>query len=97
MNYKRVAFLSKIIYFSKLVLTVDAALVFSTVFAKELFKTDDVAFYCGVTPEENEQKIALVIVDDPFAGDYQQYTMSLLALFVIQFVGSYIPRLLVRR
>ena len=37
----------------------------------------------------------LIIVDDPFAGDYQQYTMSLLALFVIQFVGSYIPRLLV--
>lgn len=39
----------------------------------------------------------LIIVDDPVGGDYQRYTMSLIVLFIIQFVGSYIPRLLVTR
>ena len=39
----------------------------------------------------------LIIVDDPVGSDYQRYTMSLVVLFVIQFVGSYIPRLLVTR
>lgn len=39
----------------------------------------------------------LIIVDDPVGSDYQRYTMSLIVLFVIQFVGSYIPRLLVTR
>lgn len=37
----------------------------------------------------------LIIVDDPVGSDYQRYTMSLVVLFVIQFIGSYIPRLLV--
>lgn len=37
----------------------------------------------------------LIIMDDPVGTDYQRYTMSLVVLFVIQFVGSYIPRLLV--
>ena len=37
----------------------------------------------------------LIIVDDPVGSDYQRYTMSLVVLFIIQFVGSYIPRLLV--
>ena len=39
----------------------------------------------------------LIIVDDPVGSDYQRYTMSLIVLFIIQFVGSYIPRLLVTR
>lgn len=39
----------------------------------------------------------LIIMDDPVGTDYQRYTMSLVVLFVIQFVGSYIPRLLVTR
>ena len=36
----------------------------------------------------------IIIMDDP-VGDYQRYLTSLLALFAIQFVGSYLPRLLV--
>jgi lipopolysaccharide/colanic/teichoic acid biosynthesis glycosyltransferase len=36
----------------------------------------------------------IFIVDD-HVGDYQKYLMSLLVLFGIQFVGSYLPRLLV--
>ena len=35
-----------------------------------------------------------IIIDDPVAN-YQRYFNSLIALFTIQFVGSYIPRLLV--
>ncbi len=35
-----------------------------------------------------------IIIDDPIT-DYRNYFSSLLALFTIQFVGSYIPRLLV--
>lgn len=37
----------------------------------------------------------LIIIDDPFGGSYQRYIMSLLVLFLIQFIGSYLPRLLV--
>ena len=36
----------------------------------------------------------IIIMDDP-VGDYQRYLTSLLALFAIQFMGSYLPRLLV--
>jgi exopolysaccharide biosynthesis polyprenyl glycosylphosphotransferase len=37
----------------------------------------------------------LIIIDDPIGGNYQRYIMSLVALFLIHFVGSYFPRLLV--
>ena len=37
----------------------------------------------------------LIIVDDPVGGDYQRYMVSLGVMFLVQFVGSYIPRLLV--
>jgi len=36
----------------------------------------------------------LIVINDPVA-DYQRYFTSLVVLFVLQFVGSYIPRLLV--
>ena len=36
----------------------------------------------------------IIIMDDP-VGNYQRYLTSLLVLFAIQFVGSYLPRLLV--
>lgn len=36
----------------------------------------------------------LIIIDDPVA-DYQRYLTSLLVLFMLQFAGSYLPRLLV--
>ena len=36
----------------------------------------------------------LIIIDDPVADD-ERYLTSLLVLFVLQFVGSYLPRLLV--
>lgn len=39
----------------------------------------------------------LIIVDDPVGGDYQRYMVSLGVMFLVQFVGSYIPRLLVTR
>lgn len=38
-----------------------------------------------------------IIIDDHVGGDYQRYTMSLGVLFVLQFLGSYLPRLLVTR
>lgn len=37
----------------------------------------------------------LIIMDDPIGGNYERYMMSFVAMFVIQFVGCYIPRLLV--
>jgi lipopolysaccharide/colanic/teichoic acid biosynthesis glycosyltransferase len=37
----------------------------------------------------------LIIIDDPIGGGYQRYIMSLVVLFLIQFVGSYFPRLLI--
>ena len=37
----------------------------------------------------------LIIIDDPIGGNYERYMMSFVAMFVIQFVGCYIPRLLV--
>ena len=36
-----------------------------------------------------------IIIDDPIGGDYQRYMVSLGVMFLVQFVGSYIPRLLV--
>jgi lipopolysaccharide/colanic/teichoic acid biosynthesis glycosyltransferase len=36
-----------------------------------------------------------IFIMDDHVGDYQKYLMSLLVLFGIQFVGSYLPRLLV--
>jgi lipopolysaccharide/colanic/teichoic acid biosynthesis glycosyltransferase len=36
----------------------------------------------------------LIVINDPVA-DYQRYFTSLVVLFVLQFVGSYVPRLLV--
>ena len=36
----------------------------------------------------------LIVIDDPVADD-RRYFMSLLVLFLIQFVGAYLPRLLV--
>ena len=36
----------------------------------------------------------IIVMDDP-VGNYQRYLSSLLVLFAIQFVGSYLPRLLV--
>ena len=36
----------------------------------------------------------IIIMDDP-VDNYQRYLTSLLVLFAIQFVGSYLPRLLV--
>ena len=39
----------------------------------------------------------LIVIDDPIYGDYQHYTMSLWVLCVLQFVGSYLPRLLDRK
>lgn len=38
-----------------------------------------------------------IVIDDPIYGDYQRYTMSLWVLFLLQFVGSYLPRLLVTK
>lgn len=38
----------------------------------------------------------LIVIDDPIGGGhYERYLMSLVVLFLIQFVGSYLPRLLV--
>lgn len=38
----------------------------------------------------------LIVIDDPVVGGhYERYLMSLLVLFLIQFLGSYLPRLLV--
>lgn len=38
----------------------------------------------------------LIVIDDPIVGGhYERYLMSLVVLFLIQFVGSYLPRLLV--
>ena len=37
----------------------------------------------------------LIVLDDPMGGHYERYIMSLVILFVIQFIGSYIPRLLI--
>lgn len=36
-----------------------------------------------------------IIIDDPIGGNYQRYMVSLGVMFLVQFVGSYIPRLLV--
>lgn len=37
----------------------------------------------------------LIVIDDPINGHYDRYLTSLLVLFVLQFVGCYLPRLLV--
>jgi lipopolysaccharide/colanic/teichoic acid biosynthesis glycosyltransferase len=37
----------------------------------------------------------LIVIDDPISGNYERYITSLVVLFSIQFVGSYVPRLLV--
>ena len=37
----------------------------------------------------------LIVIDDPINGHYNRYLTSLLVLFVLQFVGCYLPRLLV--
>lgn len=38
----------------------------------------------------------LIVIDDPtVGGHYERYLMSLVVLFLIQFLGSYLPRLLV--
>ena len=37
----------------------------------------------------------LIVIDDAVGGNYQRYMVSLLVLVLIQFVGSYLPRLLV--
>lgn len=36
----------------------------------------------------------LIVIDDPINGHYDRYLTSLLVLFVLQFVGCYLPRLL---
>lgn len=36
-----------------------------------------------------------IVIDDPIGGKYERYLMSLVMLFFIQFLGSYIPRFLV--
>ena len=37
----------------------------------------------------------LIVIDDPINGHYDRYLTSLLVLFVLQFFGCYLPRLLV--
>lgn len=37
----------------------------------------------------------LIVIDDPINGHYDRYLTSLLVLFVLQFIGCYLPRLLV--
>ena len=37
----------------------------------------------------------LIVIDDPINGHYDRYLTSLLVLFALQFVGCYLPRLLV--
>ena len=37
----------------------------------------------------------LIVIDDPISGNYERYITSLVVLFSIQLVGSYVPRLLV--
>ena len=37
----------------------------------------------------------LIIIDDPIGLNYERYLMSFVAMFAIQFIGCYIPRLLV--
>ena len=37
----------------------------------------------------------LIIIDDPKGLNYERYLMSFVAMFAIQFIGCYIPRLLV--
>lgn len=37
----------------------------------------------------------LIVIDDEVGGYYERYLMSLVVLFLIQFFGSYLPRLLV--
>lgn len=37
----------------------------------------------------------LIIIDDPIGLNYERYLMSFFAMFAIQFIGCYIPRLLV--